>query len=369
MDAWKEQIKNSITTPEKAAQILGISCDEIKTVHNEFPLRITPYYMSLIKEKNDPIWKQCIPDSQELGGSGFNDPLHEEHDSPVQGITHRYPDRVLFYVSPFCAMYCRFCTRKRKVSNSESVKESDLLNGINYIKRHTEVRDVVVSGGDPFLLQDETIDFILGQLRTIPHLEIIRIGTRTPVTLPHRITESLCAILKKYHPLFINTHFNHPSEITQESTEACRMLADSGIPLGNQSVLLKGVNDTSEVMKNLLHKLLKIRVRPYYIYQADLVTGTEHFRTTVQTGLDIIKNLRGHTSGLAVPHYVIDAPKGGGKIALIPNPVVTENDEEIIIKNYENNIYSYPSPAGSAKLKCAAEQKCTAKAKCSAACT
>jgi lysine 2,3-aminomutase len=343
MEEWKKQIRDSITTPEKVAELLNINCEEISKVHNEFPLRITPYYLSLIEEKDDPIWKQSIPDMQELCGSGFDDPLHEEHDSPVKGITHRYPDRVLFYVSPFCAMYCRFCTRKRKVSDPQSVKESDLLNGINYIRRHTEIRDVIVSGGDPFLLQDETIDYILGQLRAIPHLEIIRIGTRTPVTLPHRITPSLCTILKKYHPLFINTHFNHPKEITPESREACRMLADSGIPLGNQSVLLKDVNDNPVVMKQLLHKLLQIRVRPYYIYQADLVTGTEHFRTTVQKGLDIIENLRGHTSGLAVPHYVIDAPKGGGKIALIPNPVVEHNDDEIVLKNYEKNLFRYPS--------------------------
>jgi lysine 2,3-aminomutase len=343
MEEWKQQIRDSITTPEKVAEILDVSSEEISRVHSEFPLRITPYYLSLIQKKGDPIWKQSIPDLEELNGTGFDDPLHEEHDSPVPGITHRYPDRVLFYVSAFCAMYCRFCTRKRKVSDPHSVKESDLLNGINYIKKHTEIRDVIISGGDPFLLQDETIDFILGQLRAIPHLQILRIGTRTPVTLPHRITTSLCSILKKYHPLFINTHFNHPNEITPESTQACLMLADAGIPLGNQTVLLKGVNDTPETMKKLMHKLLQIRVKPYYIYQADLVTGTEHFRTTVQTGLNIIESLRGHTSGLAVPHYVIDAPRGGGKIALIPNPVVVENDDEIILRNYEKNIFSYPN--------------------------
>lgn len=343
MEEWKQQIRDSVTTPEKVAEILDVSSEEISLVHSEFPLRITPYYLGLIQEKGDPIWKQSIPDLEELSGTGSDDPLHEEHDSPVTCITHRYPDRVLFYVSAFCAMYCRFCTRKRKVSDPHSVKESDLLNGINYIKRHTEIRDVIISGGDPFLLHDETIDFILGQLRAIPHIQILRIGTRTPVTLPHRITSSLCSVLKKYHPLFINTHFNHPTEITPESTQACRMLADAGIPLGNQTVLLKGVNDIPETMKTLMHKLLQMRVKPYYIYQADLVTGTEHFRTSIQTGLNIIESLRGHTSGLAVPHFVIDTPKGGGKIALIPNPVVVENDDEIILKNYEKKLFSYPN--------------------------
>jgi lysine 2,3-aminomutase len=350
MEEWKQQIRDSVTTPEKVAEVLDIGSEEISRVHSEFPLRITPYYLNLIQEKDDPIWKQSIPDVEELNGTGSDDPLHEEHDSPVPCITHRYPDRVLFYVSAFCAMYCRFCTRKRKVSDPHSVKESDLLNGINYIKRHTEIRDVIISGGDPFLLQDETIDFILGQLRAIPHIQILRIGTRTPVTLPHRITSSLCTVLKKYHPLFINTHFNHPTEITPESTQACRMLADAGIPLGNQTVLLKGVNDNPETMKTLMHKLLQMRVKPYYIYQADLVTGTEHFRTSVQTGLQIIESLRGHTSGLAVPHYVIDAPKGGGKIALIPNPVVVENDDEIILKNYEKNLFIYPNSCP--EIKC-----------------
>ncbi len=342
MEEWKKQIRESITTPEKVAEILDAKYDELQSVHNEFPLRITPYYLSLIKKEGDPIWKQSIPDIQELYGSGFDDPLHEEEDSPVRCITHRYPDRVLFYVSAFCAMYCRFCTRKRKVSDPLSVKECDLNNGIHYIQNHPEIRDVIVSGGDPFLLEDEAIDHILGQLRAIPHIQILRIGTRTPVTLPHRITSSLCAILKKYHPLFINTHFNHPNEITPESSEACRKLADAGIPLGNQSVLLKGVNDNPAVMKLLMQKLLQIRVKPYYIYQADLVKGTEHFRTSVQKGLKIIESLRGFTSGLAVPHYVIDAPKGGGKIALIPNSLIAENSDEIILQNYEHNLYRYP---------------------------
>jgi lysine 2,3-aminomutase len=249
---------------------------------------------------------------------------------------------VLFYVSAMCAMYCRFCTRKRKVSDPHSVSEEDIRNGIAYIKDHHEVRDVIVSGGDPFMLPDEKIDYILGELRAIRHIQIIRIGTRVPVTLPQRITEALCAILKKYHPLYVNTHFNHPREITPESTKACSMLANAGIPLGNQSVLLKGVNDDPTVMKELVQKLLAIRVKPYYIYSADLVKGTEHFRTTVRAGLAIIRALRGHTSGLGVPHYVIDTPGGGGKVALVPNAVVFESEEEILLENYQNKQYSYP---------------------------
>lgn len=341
---WKDMVKASVTSPHELAQKLNIDITEIEMVTKEFPVRITPYYLGLIKEKDDPIWKQAIPDTKELVGSGFDDPLHEEHDSPAPCITHRYPDRVLFYVSPYCAMYCRFCTRKRKVSDPNSVSDENIEAGLQYIRKHKEIRDVVISGGDPFMLPDDKIDYILYQVRSIQHVQIIRIGTRVIVTLPHRITDSLCSILKKYHPLYLNTHFNHPREITPESSRACKMLADSGIPIGNQSVLLKGVNDNVNTMKELMQKLLSIRVRPYYIYQADLVKGTEHFRTPVKKGLDIIQSLRGHTSGLAVPHFVIDAPKGGGKIAIAPNPVVLETENEIILKNYENNLFQYPAP-------------------------
>jgi lysine 2,3-aminomutase len=343
MEKWKWLVKESITRPEDLAAVLEVDVEEIKRVSKEFPLRITPYYLSLIREKGDPIWKQVIPDIQELSGEGYDDPLHEENDSPVACITHRYPDRALFYVSATCALYCRFCTRKRKVSDPKSVSDQEIQNGIDYIKNHREIRDVIVSGGDPLMLPDEKIDFILGRLRSIPHVQILRIGTRVPVTLPQRITEQLCAVLEKYHPLFINTHFNHPREITQESRRACGMLAIAGIPLGNQSVLLRGVNDSPKVMKQLVHKLLTARVRPYYIYQADLVRGTEHFRTSIKKGLEIIRSLRGFTSGLAIPHYVIDAPGGGGKIALIPNPVIQETDDEIILKNFEGNLYKYPT--------------------------
>jgi len=286
-------------------------------------------------------------------GPGLSDPLAEEDNSPVPQIFHKYPDRVLFYVTGTCSMYCRFCTRKRRVGDPASVNPGGIEKGFQYIRDHKEVRDVIVSGGDPLMLSDSKLEYILKNLRKIEHVEIIRIGTRMPVTLPQRITEELCEMLKKYHPLYINTHFNHPNEITKESKRACNMLANAGIPLGNQSVLLRGINDDPEVMKKLVQKLLSIRVKPYYIYQADLVTGTHHFRTSVQKGLDIIKALRGHTSGMAVPHFVIDTPGGGGKIAIIPDPIVSHNDKKIVLRNYKDKIYSYPSnPVETKSVEC-----------------
>jgi lysine 2,3-aminomutase len=343
METWECLVKESITTPEALAKFLNVDVAEIKLVHKDFPLRINPYYLSLIKKKDDAIWKQAVPDVKELTTTGFDDPLSEEEQSPVPNLVHRYPDRVLLYVSAVCSMYCRFCTRKRKVGDPESIPRNALEMGFEYIRKHAEIRDVIISGGDPLMLSDERIDYILKNLRAIPHVQIIRIGSRMPVTLPQRITENLCAILKKHHPLYVNTHFNHPDEITPESSKACAMLADSGIPLGNQSVLLKGINDNPGIMKKLVQKLLAIRVRPYYIYQADLVKGTDHFRTSVQTGLNIIKALRGFTSGLAVPHYVIDAPGGGGKIAVIPEPVVAyEHDGTVVLRNFKGALCRYP---------------------------
>lgn len=341
---WRRLVRETISSPDELCRRLDIkvNIEEFRQVHNKFPLRINPYYLSLIREKGDPIWKQAVPDLNELDDLGTDDPLAEEEDSPVHNITHRYPDRVLFYVSSVCAMYCRFCTRKRKVGDPDSLYENGIELGLDYIRQHTEIRDVVVSGGDPLMLSDNRIEYILDRLRKIKHIEIIRIGSRVPVTLPQRVTEKLCGVLKKYHPLFLNTHFNHPQEITPESKNACRMLADAGIPLGNQSVLLRGVNDKPIVMKKLMQGLLRLRIKPYYIYQADLVRGTGHFQTSVQKGLDIIRALRGHTSGLAVPHYVIDAPGGGGKIALIPNPVVSSDKNRIVLRNYEGNRFAYP---------------------------
>ena len=309
-------------------------------------MRVNPYYFSLCKFKGDPIWKQSIPDINELiDEEGLEDPLCEERDSPCPGLTHRYPDRVLLLISAECAMYCRFCTRKRKVGTEKlKISMNQIFKGIEYIANHPEVRDVVLSGGDPLLLSNQKLDYILWHLRKIPHLEIIRSGTRTPCTFPQRITPELCAILKKYHPLFINTHFNHPAEITTEARKACAMLADAGLPLGNQSVLLKGVNDDPAIFKELNQKLLTMRVKPYYIFQADYVQGSNHFRTPIETGLKVIEALRGHTSGLAVPHYVIDVPGGGGKIAVIPNPIIELTKEHILLKNYQGQIFEYKFP-------------------------
>jgi lysine 2,3-aminomutase len=274
------------------------------------------------------------------------DPLDEENQSPIPNLVHRYPDRVLFLVSSECAMYCRFCTRKRKVGGERmQITRESIEQGIAYIRDNPEIRDVILSGGDPLLLADDRLEWILRELRAIPTLEIIRIGTRVPVVLPQRITPGLVRVLRKFHPLYINTHFNHPDEITDASTKACARLIDAGIPMGNQSVLLRGVNDNPEIMKRLMQKLLMIRVKPYYIYQADLVQGTDHFRTTVEEGLAVVRALRGHTSGMAVPAYVIDAPGGGGKIPLLPDYLQAMGDQ-VVLKNYEGKIFTYVNAAG-----------------------
>ena len=346
---WKELLKKSIATAEQLAQAckLKLDIEQIAEVIKKYPMCINPYFLSLIKKKDDAIWKQCMPDQKELDSNGvcLDDPLAEERDSPVPGLTHRYPDRVLLLVCNQCATYCRFCTRKRRVGQPfKRITKEQIMLGIEYIKNHKEVRDVLLSGGDPLLLSDTFLESILRELKKIPHVEIIRIGTRVTSTLPQRITPRLCAMLKKYHPLYINVHFNHPAEITSESTKACEMLADAGIPLGNQSVMLKGINDDPKVMKELVQKLLQIRVKPYYVYQADIVKGTNHFRTKVKKGLEAIKAIRGHTTGMAVPHFIIDAPGGGGKIPLLPSYVVKHKKKKIVLKNYKDQVYEYPEP-------------------------
>ncbi|HSN44225.1 MAG TPA: KamA family radical SAM protein [Propionibacteriaceae bacterium] len=332
-----------VSHPAQLAGLPGVNIAEVERVHAVFPLRISQHYLSLIEEPGDPLWLQAVPDIRELSEGGVKDPLDEDADSPVPYLTHRSPDRVLLRVSDRCAMYCRFCTRRWKIANPDPVSPQVIENAIDYIRAHHEVRDVVVSGGDPLMLSNGELEAILSALRAIPHVEIIRIGSRVPVTMPERVTSELCDMLRRYHPLYLNTHFNHPREITPESAHACALLADAGIPLGNQSVLLKGVNDDPQVMKELVQGLLRIRVRPYYLYQMDLVRGTAHFRTSVAAGLDIIRALRGHTSGLAVPHYVIDAPGGGGKIALVPNAIVSTDDDQLTLVNYQGNQYTYPS--------------------------
>ncbi len=348
-DEWQELLAAGINRPEKLitelGERLGLDDETAASLHKNFPVRINPYYLGLIDEVNDPIWRQAIPDAMELDHSDSlttMDPLAEDMDSPVPYLTHRYPDRVLMVVQLQCAMYCRFCTRRREVGSRNAVTKNDWDRQIEYIASNPKVRDVIISGGDPFMLLDHQIDYILKNLRAIPHMEIIRLDSRMPVTLPHRVTENLCKIMQRHHPVYLNTHFNHPREITPESTRACELMADHGIPLGNQSVLLRGVNDDTEVMKELVQKLLTIRVKPYYLYQADLVTGTSHFRTSVEKGLEIIKAIQGHTSGMAVPHFVIDAPQGGGKIPVTPDFIQEITDDEIVLKNYEGNVYRYP---------------------------
>jgi lysine 2,3-aminomutase len=344
---WKELLTKSITDIDELNAICkcDMEMEELKNVIKKYPMKINPYYLSLIRKKDDPIWKQSIPDKVELmDPTGLEDPLHEDIDSPVPGLTHRYPDRVLLLVSNQCPMYCRFCTRKRKVGVPyKAITRKNLAKAINYIKEHREIRDVVLSGGDPLLLSTDRLEPIIKEVRSIKHVQIIRIGTRTLCTLPQRITKELCSMLKKYQPLYINTHFNHPREITKEARKACETLADAGIPVGNQSVLLKGVNDNPRVMKELVQKLLSIRVKPYYIYQADLTKGTNHFRTHVKEGIDIIKSLVGHTSGLCVPHFIIDSPGGGGKIPLLPQyGEISPNG--VKLKNYEGKVFWYPDP-------------------------
>ncbi len=322
----------------------------LRQAAENFEFRISPAMVDLIQSPGDPIWRQYVPTLQELDvRDGLVDSLAEDANSPVPNITHRYPDRALFLVSPVCASYCRFCTRRRKVGDPEKIPMAQLESAFRYLAEHQEIRDVIMSGGDPLLLSDRRIDDICKRLRAIPHLEVLRIGSRIPCHLPERVTPELCAILKQYHPLYINTHFNHPDELTPAAVHALGMLADAGIPLGCQTVLLKGVNDDPEVMKLLMQRLLAARVRPYYIYMCDQVAGAEHFRTTIETGLEIIRALRGWTSGLAVPHFVIDAPGGGGKIPLLPEYVVKLTDKEIVLRNYAGKLYRYKQGKDSAK--------------------
>ncbi len=321
------------------------SIRSIEKVKRTYPMKISRYYLDLIKEVGDPIWKQCVPSQEELLDSvNEEDPLLEERYTPVPFLVHRYPDRALLLVSNRCAMYCRFCTRKRKVGKINDITEDHILEAVGYIRQHPEIRDVIVSGGDPLMLKDHELEFVLRKLRSIPHVEIIRIGTRVPCTLPMRVTRRLANMLKKYQPLYVNVHFEHPMEITPESRKACRLLADAGICLGNQTVLLKGVNDDPKVLKELFSKLLQMRVRPYYIYQADQVKGTEHFRTTVQHGMEIMESLYGHTSGLCVPQYVIDT-NGGGKIPVVPEFIRYKSKEKLILRNFEGRHVEYINPA------------------------
>lgn len=351
MDDWRNVLAESIVKPKDLAARLGVPEEDIDPIVAEYPMRITPTVLGMIKERGDAIWKQVVPDAAELEDlDAEQDPLEEDLMSPVPHLVHRYPDRALLMVTNQCPIYCRFCTRKRLVGKPGFLKKGELDRAIAYLREHTEVRDVILSGGDPLLLPDHLLDRVLKALRTIPHLELIRIGTRVPGTLPQRITPKLCEILRQYHPLYMNLHFNHPDELTAEVKAACGRLADAGVPLGAQTVLLKGVNDDPEVMKRLVHQLLLARVKPYYLYQADLTKGTNHFRTPIEEGLRIIRALQGHTSGMAVPHFVIDAPGGGGKIPVLPQDYLAHLDEDgAVLKNYEGRTFHYPQPVESTR--------------------
>jgi lysine 2,3-aminomutase len=349
---WRWQLRHRITTYEQLKEILDLVPEEIEGIKHSkgrLALAVTPYFASLMDPSNPncPIRRQAIPRIEEhhISKNDMVDPCGEDRDSPVPGLVHRYPDRVLLLVTDQCAVYCRYCTRRRLVgTNERSITQGNFEEVLKYLKTHRKVRDVLLSGGDPLLLENERLEEILSRLRALPHIELLRIGTRAPVTLPQRITSGLVRMLKKYHPLMISIHFTHPKEITEAVRRACDDLADGGIPLGSQTVLLKGINDKPYVMKKLVQELLKIRVRPYYIYQCDLATGTEHFRTSIATGIQIIEKLRGYTTGYAVPTYVVDAPGGGGKIPVEPVYLVSRGKGKVVLRNYEGKTFEYPEP-------------------------
>ena len=349
---WKWQVKNRIETYEELSKYFTFAPDEaegIKKALAKFRMAITPYYLSLIDPNDpyDPIRRQAIPAGEEcnIAPADLNDPLHEDEDSPAPGLTHRYPDRVLFLITDMCSMYCRHCTRRRFAGQKDDESPSERIEKcLAYIEKTPQVRDVLLSGGDCLMVSDQKLEYIIGRLRKIPHVEIVRLGSRTPVVCPQRITPELCEMLKKYHPIWLNTHFNHPNEFTPEAEQALARLANAGIPLGNQTVLLRGVNDCVHVMKKLMHELVRNRVRPYYIYQCDLSMGLEHFRTPVSKGIEIIENLRGHTSGYAVPTFVVDAPGGGGKTPVMPQYVISQSPDKVILRNFEGVITTYTEP-------------------------
>ena len=347
---WRWQLRNSFTTLESLQNIMDLTEDEIYAINrlkNRLPLRISPHFASLIYDSKpgDPLRRTVIPSGDELITTEveMSDPLNEMASSPVPGIVHRYPDRALFTVTQFCSSYCRYCTRSHSVGKLGHLTKGEWDRAFEYLREHTEIRDVIISGGDPLTMNDEKIEYLLSNLRSIKHIEMLRIGTKVPVVLPQRIDSKLVNMLHKYHPLYLSLHFTHPDEITPETKRACEMLADAGIPLGSQTVLLNGINDNPVVMKNLMQKLLAIRVRPYYLYQCDLIPGSSHFRTTIEKGIEIIENLRGHTSGYAVPQFVVDAPGGGGKIPVLPDYVVESGPEKWVLRNYKRKNYIYPN--------------------------
>lgn len=348
---WRWQMRNRIRTVAQLIEYIPMLSgrDDLQRVIDRYPMAITPYYASLIfkTDDSDPIYRQSVPDIQELFDPPClsEDPLEEHDDMPVPGLIHRYRDRALLITTTQCSTYCRHCTRKRIAGMRESsISNSRLERAVAYLKAHPEIRDVIISGGDPLTLPDTTLDRILSAIRSVPTVEVIRIGTRVPVVLPMRITGELVRILSRYHPLWINTHFNHPSELTPEARQACARMADAGIPLGNQSVLLKGVNDDAQTMEQLCRELVRSRVRPYYIYQCDLVRGVEHLRTSLRKGIEIMEYMRGRVSGIAIPTFVVDAPHGGGKIPVLPTYVVSMSPTHTVLRNYEGLLVNYPEP-------------------------
>jgi lysine 2,3-aminomutase len=350
MAEWQKLLRRrSLTTLQQLVDKFGPEhfpdLERLQEAADNFEFRVSPAMVDLIQEPGDPIWRQYVPDVDELEVvDGVPDSLNEDADSPVPNITHRYPDRALFLVSPVCAAYCRFCTRRRKVGDPEKIPMSQLESAFRYLEEHVEIRDVILSGGDPLLLSDRRLDLILTRLRKISHIQVIRIGSRVPCHLPERITPDLCKVLRKHHPLYINTHFNHPAELTPQAVQALGRLADAGIPLGCQTVLLRGINDDPEIMRELMERLLTARVRPYYLYMCDNVAGVEHFKTNVEKGLEMVRALRGWVSGLAVPHFVIDAPGGGGKIPLLPEYVEEISEDEVVLRNYQGDRYVWTQP-------------------------
>jgi lysine 2,3-aminomutase len=351
-DNWQWQVRNRIQTVDQLKQVINLTPEEeegVKECLSVLRMAISPYFATLMDpdDPNCPVRKQAVPTKHELEfkDSDMEDPLFEDIDSPTPGLTHRYPDRVLFLITDMCGNYCRHCTRRRYAGHTDKHRAmSEIDAGIKYIREHEEIRDVLLSGGDGLMVSDDFLEGIIKKLKAIDHVEIIRIGSRAPCTLPQRITPELCKMLAKYHPIWLNTHFNHPKEITPESKKAVEMLVNYGIPVGNQSVLMKGINDCPTIMKKLVHELVKIRCRPYYYYQCDLSKGLEHFRTAVEKGIEIQEALRGHTSGFAVPVFIVDAPGGGGKIPVAPTYLISMSDKRVVLRNYEGGTFSYPQP-------------------------
>lgn len=345
--SWRQLLSQSLNTPRALAEVLNLDAAETAAITARFPARINPYYLSLVKAPGDALWRQAVPDMAELAPDNASvDPLWEEAQSPVPGLTHRYPHRVILLVSEQCAMFCRFCMRKRKTGGSGNVNHATVTAGLEYIRKTPAVREVILSGGDPLMLDDNALEKILRQLRAMPQVEIIRIHSRMPATLPQRVTPELAQMLRRFQPLFFNTHFNHPDELAPEAARACARLSDAGLSLGCQTVLLKGVNDDAATMGKLLTGLLRLRVRPYYLHHPDAVSGTGHFRPDVEKGLEIMRSLRGHVSGMAVPQYMLDLPAGGGKVPVLPEYICGHADGFLLIKNYRGEIFRYPCEQG-----------------------